>query len=60
MPLQRGADGKLGIAGGGGSVTHYHNWTINTPDANSFRNSQRQVESSAAATLQRASMRNAQ
>jgi phage-related minor tail protein len=42
LPLQRGADGKLGIRSASGSAT---NITINisTPDAASFRQSQSQV-----------------
>ena len=41
MPLARGADGKLGIRGGGSGV----NVTVNiqTPDAQSFQRSQSQV-----------------
>lgn len=42
MPLSRGADGKLGVRGGGvGHVTV--NMNISTPDAQSFRRSQTQV-----------------
>lgn len=51
MPLARGADGKLGVRGGGGA-THV---TINiaTPDVQSFRQSQSQI----AAMVNRAVMR---
>lgn len=41
MPLARGADGKLGVRGGGSSVRVTVN--IATPDAASFRQSQGQV-----------------
>ena len=42
MPLARGADGKLGVRGGGsGSVNVVMN--ISTPDADSFRRSQGQI-----------------
>jgi phage-related minor tail protein len=37
MPLQRGADGRLGVAGGGGNTIHV---SIATPDADSFRRSE--------------------
>lgn len=37
MPLQRGADGRLGVAGGGGSTI---NVSIATPDPDSFRRSE--------------------
>lgn len=37
MPLQRGADGRLGVAGGGGSTI---NISIATPDPDSFRRSE--------------------
>ena len=38
MPLQRGADGRLGVAGGGGGNTIHI--SIATPDAESFRRSE--------------------
>lgn len=38
MPLQRGADGRLGVAGGGGGNTI--NVSIATPDPDSFRRSE--------------------
>lgn len=41
MPLSRGADGKLGVRGGGSSVNVVMN--IQTPDAESFQRSQGQV-----------------
>jgi len=42
MPLSRGADGKLGVRGGGGGHVTV-NMNISTPDAQSFRRSQTQV-----------------
>jgi phage-related minor tail protein len=50
MPLARGSDGRLGVAGGGGSAPVTVNIAIQTPDAASFRKSEAQV----AATLARA------
>lgn len=41
MPLARGADGKLGVRGAGGSTTVVMN--IQTPDAQSFQRSQSQI-----------------
>jgi phage-related minor tail protein len=41
MPLARGADGKLGVRGGGGKVSVTVN--IATPDTAGFRQSQAQV-----------------
>jgi phage-related minor tail protein len=41
MPLARGADGRLGVRGGGGNVSVTVN--ISTPDAHSFSRSQSQV-----------------
>lgn len=41
MPLARGADGKLGVRGGG-SATHV-TINISTPDVQSFRQSQSQI-----------------
>jgi phage-related minor tail protein len=48
MPLARGADGKLGVRGGGGGVTV--NVSIAASDVESFRRSEAQI----AATLARA------
>ena len=42
LPLSRGSDGRLGVAGGGGGGTVV-NVTVNTPDADSFRRSEAQV-----------------
>lgn len=41
MPLQRGADGRLGVAGGGGAVTVTFN--VTTSDARSFVASEAEV-----------------
>lgn len=49
MPLSRGPDGRLGVAGGGGGPVTV-NIAIQTPDAASFRKSEAHV----AATLARA------
>jgi phage-related minor tail protein len=40
MPLQRGPDGRLGIAGQGGNTIHV---SIATPDVDSFRRSESYV-----------------
>jgi phage-related minor tail protein len=42
LPLARGADGRLGVAGGGGASTVVH-VNVTTPDADSFRKSEAQV-----------------
>jgi phage-related minor tail protein len=42
MPLARGPDGRLGVAGGGGGSTAVH-INVTTPDADSFRRSEAQV-----------------
>ncbi len=52
MPLARGADGKLGVRGGGGGATHI-TVNISTPDAASFRQSQGQVASLIARAVER-------
>jgi len=52
MPLARGADGSLGVrGGGGGSVTV--NMNISTPDAESFRRSKSQIASGVSRAIQR-------
>jgi phage-related minor tail protein len=43
MPLARGADGKLGVRGGGGSGATHVTVHISTPDVQSFRGSQSQI-----------------
>ena len=50
MPLSRGADGKLGLAGQGGSTVHV---TINAQDAESFKRSEAQVAAALARAVQR-------
>ena len=40
MPLSRGADGRLGIAGGGAAAAANITVQIATPDAGSFRRSE--------------------
>ncbi len=40
LPLARGADGKLGVTAGGGSVPARISIQISTPDAESFRRSE--------------------
>lgn len=43
MPLTRDSSGRLGVRGGGGGGTIVQNFNISTPDASSFRRSQRQI-----------------
>lgn len=52
LPLQRGADGRLGVAAGGGRSV---NVTVNiaTPDAGSFERSRSQVAAQVARAVQR-------
>lgn len=42
MPLARGADGKLGVRGGGGGTTNIV-MNVTTPDVQGFRRSQNQI-----------------
>ncbi|WP_420131991.1 phage tail tape measure protein [Rhodopseudomonas sp.] len=51
LPLQRGPDGRLGVAGGGGSSVV--NIQIATPDADSFRRSESYVTGQIARAVQR-------
>ncbi len=55
LPLQRAADGRLGVAagGGGGSVNVVFN--VTTPDASSFRKSEAQVTGMLARAVSRGS-----
>jgi len=50
MPLARGADGKLGVRGGGGTHVTVN---ISTPDVQSFRQSQSQIAAQMARALAR-------
>lgn len=43
MPLARGPDGRLGVAGGGGGSPTQIVFNISTPDAPSFRKSEAQI-----------------
>ncbi|WP_299937044.1 phage tail tape measure protein [uncultured Nitratireductor sp.] len=44
LPLQRGADGRLGVAaGGGGGAATSIIFNVSTPDAGSFRKSEAQI-----------------
>jgi phage-related minor tail protein len=51
MPLARGADGRLGVQGGGGSVNVTMN--ISTPDVQGFQRSQGQIAAQMARVLGR-------
>lgn len=52
MPLQRGADGRLGVKSQGGGSVHV-TMNITTPDADSFRRSQTQVAAGLSRALER-------
>ena len=54
VPLARGADGRLGIAGGGGGGAVNVTVNIATPDAASFRKSEAQVSAQLARAVSRA------
>lgn len=43
LPLQRGADGRLGVAAGGGQAGTSIVFNVSTPDAASFRKSEAQI-----------------
>ena len=53
LPLQRGADGRLGVRGGGAQVVV----NITTPDAESFRRSEGQVAAALARAVARGQRR---
>lgn len=53
MPLKRGADGRLGVAGAGGGGVASVNVTIQTQDAQSFRRSEPQVSAMLARAVAR-------
>jgi phage-related minor tail protein len=52
MPLARGADGRLGIRGGGGGAVSV-TMNITSPDAEGFRRSQSQVAAEMSRAIQR-------
>lgn len=53
LPLSRGPDGRLGIAGQGGGASNVVNVNIATPDVHSFRQSEAQVTSALARAVAR-------
>jgi phage-related minor tail protein len=53
MPLARGADGRLGIRGGGGGGAVSVTMNITSPDAEGFRRSQSQVAAEMSRAIQR-------
>lgn len=53
LPLQRGSDGRLGVAAAGGNAPVTVNVTINTPDAASFARSEAQVTAALARAVAR-------
>lgn len=57
MPLQRGADGKLGVATGGGAAPVQVVFNVQATDAASFRKSEAQVTGMLARAVSRGSRR---
>lgn len=55
MPLKRGADGKLGVSGGGQSVTVTNHFVLQSP---ADQRTQAQIAAKAGASVQRAMARN--
>jgi hypothetical protein len=53
MPLQRGADGKLGIAASGGGSAVNMTFNIQTPDVSGFQRSQSQIAAQMSRVLAR-------
>jgi phage-related minor tail protein len=53
LPLQRGADGRLGVAAGGGATPVNVVFNIGTPDAPSFRKSEAQITGMLARAVKR-------
>jgi phage-related minor tail protein len=51
MPLTRGSDGKLGIAGNSGGATTHVTFNVTSPDADSFARSQTQLAALLARTV---------
>ncbi|MFV0298258.1 MAG: phage tail tape measure protein [Hyphomicrobiaceae bacterium] len=52
MPLQRGADGRLGVAGGGGGAVNV-TFNVSATDAGSFRKSEAQITGMLARAVKR-------
>ena len=52
LPLRRGADGRLGVAGGGGGTVNVV-FNVSSPDAQSFRKSEAQVSAMLARAVAR-------
>lgn len=55
LPLQRGADGRLGVAAGGGGVGVNVVFNVTAPDAASFRKSEAQITGMLARAVARGS-----
>lgn len=55
LPLQRTADGRLGVASGGGGQSVNVVFNVSTPDAGSFRKSEAQVSAMLARAVARGS-----
>jgi len=53
LPLQRGADGRLGVATGGGGTPVNIVFNVSTPDAPSFRKSEAQITGMLARAVRR-------
>lgn len=53
LPLQRGPDGRLGVAAGGGAAPANIIFNISTPDAPSFRKSEAQITGMLARAVRR-------
>ena len=53
LPLQRGADGRLGVAAERGSGTINVNFTVTSPDAESFQRSETQISAMLARVVSR-------
>jgi phage-related minor tail protein len=53
VPLARGADGKLGVRGGGGAGQVHVTMNISTPDASGFQRSQTQIAAEMSRAIQR-------
>lgn len=53
LPLRRGADGRLGVAAGGGAAGVSIVFNVSTPDAASFRKSEAQISGMLARSVSR-------